>query len=68
MHDMNSDKAYREKARWELDKNVTSYIEQILEVISHKAAAVRPPISHLLNHPNKMKKICWDIAGKVMTN
>ena len=36
-----------EKAKQELHKNTTSHIEQILEAISHKTAAVRPPTSHL---------------------
>ena len=47
MHHMDADWAYREKAKWELHKNVTSYNEQILEATSHKTAAVRPPTSHL---------------------
>ena len=47
MHHMDADKSYTEKAKQELQKNATSYIEQILEVTSHKTAAVRPPISHL---------------------
>ena len=44
---MDADKGYREKVRWEWYKNAVSYIEQILEVTSHKTAAVRPPTSHL---------------------
>ena len=32
---LDADKAYGEKARWELHKNVTSCIEQILEATSH---------------------------------
>ena len=31
----------------ELHKNVTIYIEQILEVTSHKTAAAVPPTTHL---------------------
>ena len=37
----------REKAKRELHKNATSYIEGILEAIFHKTAAVRPSASHL---------------------
>ena len=33
---MDADKAHREKARWELNKNAMNYIEQILEATSHK--------------------------------
>ena len=55
---MDADKAYGEKARRQLLKNVTSYIEQILEATSHKTAAVRPPTTHYKIHPNKMNKTC----------
>ena len=44
---MDADKAYREKAKWELRKNATSYIEQILEVTSHETADLWPPTSYL---------------------
>ena len=44
---MESDKAYRKKAKRELYKNATSYIELILEATSHKTAAVQPFTSHL---------------------
>ena len=44
---MDADKEYKEKAIRELHKNATSYIEQILEATSNKAAAVRPSTSHL---------------------
>ena len=37
---MDADKANRKKARQELHKNATSYIEQILEATFHKTAAV----------------------------
>ena len=47
MHHIDADEAYIEKTRLELHKNATSYIEQILEAISHETAAVRPPTSHL---------------------
>ena len=47
MHHMDAEKVNGEKVRQKLHKNVTSYIEQDLEVKSPKAAAVRPPISHL---------------------
>ena len=38
---------YREKARWELHKNATSNIEEILEAAPHESATVRPLTSHL---------------------
>ena len=40
MHHMNANKIYREKARQELHKNATSFIEQILEATTHKTTAV----------------------------
>ena len=39
MHHMDANKTYREKARRELLKNATSYIEQILEVTADEIAA-----------------------------
>ena len=51
-------KTHREKARWELHKNDTSYFEQILEAKPHETTAARPLTSHLKKHPYKTKKIC----------
>ena len=47
MYHLDADKASREKAWQQLHKGATSYIKKILEVISHKKAAVHhlPPIS-----------------------
>ena len=42
MNDIDAEKAYREKARRELHKNVTSDIEEILKATSHETATVRP--------------------------
>ena len=39
---MDTEKAHREKARCELHKNVTSYIENILEATHLETAAVWP--------------------------
>ena len=36
----------------QLHKNAASYIEQVLEAALHKAAAVRPPTTHLENYQN----------------
>ena len=36
------DKVYRKKGRWELQKNVTSRIEQILEATSNETTVVQP--------------------------
>ena len=47
MHRMKDDKTHWEKARWELYKNFTSYIEQILEETPHKTTAVLSLNSHL---------------------
>ena len=47
MHHMDADKMHWEKARRELYKNVTSYIEHIMDVTLHETTAVRPLSSHL---------------------
>ena len=47
MNHMDADRAYKEKARLELQKNDRTHFQQILEAISLKAAAVWSPISHL---------------------
>ena len=46
MHNMEGDKIYWEKARWELRKNATSYIEQILETTPHESTAIRLLTAH----------------------
>ena len=54
-----------------LHKNATSYIEQILEATSNKTAAVRPPTTHLENHPNKTSKhagLCRRNKDKLISN
>ena len=48
-HLKDADKMYKEKARRELNKNATSYIEQTLEAILHETA-VRPlSLNRLIN-------------------
>ena len=47
MHHMDADKTHREKTRWELQENATSYIEQILEATSHETRTVWPLTSNL---------------------
>ena len=58
MHHIDADKTQREKARRELHKNTTTYIEQILETTSHETAVLRPPTSYLWNHLNKTNRAC----------
>ena len=57
-------KTHGEKARGELQKNATSYFEQILEATPHETKAVRPLTSHLKNRSSKMKKICRTLLEK----
>ena len=64
MHHMDADKGYREKARRELHKNVTSHIDQILEAIYHETEAVRPPTSYFCSHPSEMNKACRTMLEK----
>ena len=44
---MDTDEIYWEKARRELYKNATSYIEQILGATSHETTVVWLPTSYL---------------------
>ena len=44
---MDADKTYGEKARLQLHKNATSYVEQILEATPYETTAVRPVTTHL---------------------
>ena len=47
---------HREKGRWQLHKNAVCCLQQILEAMTHKAAAVQTPTSHLTNHLSKTNK------------
>ena len=42
-----------EKAWWQLHKNATSNIEQVLEAAPHKAAAIRSPTIHHENYQSE---------------
>ena len=50
MHYMDANKTHGEKAWRQLHKNATSSIEQVLEAIPHKTAAVRPLSTHHENY------------------
>ena len=52
MHYRDANKIYGGKAWWQLHKNATSNIEQVLEVSSCKAAAVQPLTTHNENYPS----------------
>ena len=52
MHHLDADWTYREKTLQQMHKDATSYIKQILDAISHKTTVVRPPTTHLEDHPN----------------
>ena len=62
MHHMDTDKAYGEKAWWQLHKNTTSCIEQILEATSHKTASGWSPTTYHENHPNEMNQTCGTLV------
>ena len=57
MHHVNSNETHREKARWELHKNATSF-EKILVAALHKTIALRPLAFHFTNHPSKTSERC----------
>ena len=52
MHHVDANKLYGEKAWWQLHKNATSCIEQVLEATPNKIAVVRPPTTHHENYPS----------------
>ena len=56
-------KRKEKKAWWQLHKNAASNIEQVLEEVPHKTAAVRPLTSHHKNYKPDMR----DTAGEVGT-
>ena len=47
---MDANETDGEKAWWQLNKNATSNMEQVLEATPNKAAAIRPPITHHENY------------------
>ena len=49
---MDANWMYGEKAWRQLRKNAASYIEQVMEIAPHKAAAVRPPTTPRENYQN----------------
>ena len=50
MHYIDANLAYGEEAWQQLHKNGASNIEQVLEAINHKTAAVRSPTTHHKNY------------------
>ena len=63
---MDTKKTHREKARWELLKNVACCFEYIVEVKSHKTAVVWPHASHLIIIQDKQD--VQGTTGKARTN
>ena len=56
MHHMDTDNTYRGKARLELQKNATSYIEQFLEETPCETTAFLSLTRRIQKHPHKMNK------------
>ena len=50
MHLIDANETQREKARLEPHKNAVYCLEQVLEAIPNKTAAVQPLASHLTKH------------------
>ena len=57
LHRLDFNETHREKASWQLHKDVACCFGQILEVSPYKTVAVQPLVSHLTNHPSNMTKI-----------
>ena len=64
MYNMDSNNMHREKARFELHKNDTSYREHILEATLYETTSVWPLTSHLSNHPSRTNKTCRTLLEK----
>ena len=67
LHHLDINETLGEKARLKLNKDTALCFEQILEEALSKTVAVRPFIFHLMNHPNKTKKMLGT-ASEVRTN
>ena len=52
MHHLDTNKTAGEEARRQLNKNVTSNIEQVLVATPHKVPTIRPHASHHENYPS----------------
>ena len=63
---MNANKAHRDKkkTRWELQKNVRSYVEQIIDGTTHGTIAVQPLTNHLKKHQSKTNETCRTLLKK----
>ena len=65
---MDTDKTHCEKTRRELQKNVTSYLERIMESTLHETTVVRQLTSHLNNHLRRKRHAghYWRSNGKLI--
>ena len=71
MHYLDANKTAGEKARWQLHKNVTSNIEQVLAATPHKAPTIRPPASHhetIQVRRNRHAGHCWRSRDKLISD
>ena len=50
---MDAQKMYKEKVRWELQKNAVRCLEQIQEATPNKTTVVRPLGSHFIHHEDE---------------
>ena len=66
---MDADKAYREKTRQELYKNITSYTEQILEVTKQQLHGHLPPISKAIQiRQIRHVRPCWRYKDELISD
>ena len=64
MHYIDANKTAGETAWRQLHKNAANNIEQVLKATSLKAAAVRPPTTHLENYPSETNQTCRTLLKK----
>ena len=58
----------KKKAKGKPCKNTACCFKQILEAAPNKKAAVRPPVSHFANYPNKKKQDMQNTAEEERMN
>ena len=71
MYHTDADKAYGEKAWWQLHKNAASCIEQVLGAVSHKAESVQTPTTISKNIQIRLTRYaahCWRSRDELISH
>ena len=68
MQPMDSNKSHREKARWELRKNITWDFEQFLETDTHKTATVFHILQTIQVRRTRHSGYCWKNMDELISD